>query len=267
MDTLRNFMIWFVLEAAVLLASIGIFVVALEIGFRIGRRRQPTADEPDKTHANALHGAMLGLLALLLGFTFAMAVSRYENRKTLMVDQANAIGTAYLRGALLPQPHADRTQKLFRDYIDSRFLYNASVRGSAGVDEAESRATAIENELWGISRTILTDDPRSQPGSLYTQALNDVFDIREKRRFALDDRVPWAVTVMLFMVSLAALGLVAFSCGLSGRRRMMGNVTFASLIAVVLTIILDIDSPRVGFVKASDASLVRLQQSLGPAPN
>jgi len=260
-------MIWFVLEAVVLLACIGIFVVALEFGFRIGRRRQATADDSDKTHANALHGAMLGLLALLLGFTFAMAVSRYENRKTLMVDQANAIGTAVLRGSLLPQPHADRTQKLFRDYIDSRFHYNASVRGSAGIDEAETRAAAIEKELWGISRIVLTEDPRSQPGSLYTQALNEVFDIREKRRFALDDRVPWMVTIMLILVSIAALGLVAYSSGLTGRRRVLGNITFATLIAVVLVIILDIDSPRVGFVKASQDSLVRLQHSLGPAPN
>jgi hypothetical protein len=102
----------------------------------------------------------------------------------------------------------------------------------------------IENELWGIARTLLTEDPRSQPASLFTQALNDVIDIREKRRFALDDdRVPSAVTIMLFAVSMAAMGMVAYSCGLSGRRRAMANFTFACLIALVLVISLDIDSP------------------------
>ena len=125
----------------------------------------------------------------------------------------------------------------------------------------------IENELWGIARTLLTEDPRSQPASLFTQALNDVFDIREKRRFALDDRVPSAVTIMLFAVSMAAMGMVAYSCGLSGRRRAMANFTFACLIALVLVIILDIDSPRVGFVKASQDSLVRLQQSMPTVPH
>jgi hypothetical protein len=257
-------MIWFLLEAAALLVAIGLFLLSLEVGYRLGLRRQAKSDEPDKTHVNALHGAVLGLLALLLGFTFAMAVSRYENRKTLMLDQANAIGTAALRGKLLPPPHAERTAKLFRDYIQTRFLYNASVRGSAGIDEAEARAAAIETELWAISRTLLTEDPRSQPASLYTQALNNMFDIRENRRFALDDRVPWAVTIMLFLVSMAAMGLVAYGCGLNGRRRAMLNFTFASLIALVLIIILDIDSPRVGFVKASQESLIRLNQSMTP---
>ena len=197
MDTLRNFMIWFVVEAAILLVFIGLFTAALQFGYRLGLRQQASSGEPDKTHANALHGAVLGLLALLLGFTFAMSVSRYENRKTLMVDQANAIGTAALRGKLLPAPHAERTTTLFREYIETRFHYNASVRGSAGIDEAEARAGRIENDLWEISRVLLTEDPRSQAASLFTQALNDMFDIREKRRFALDDHVPLAVTIML----------------------------------------------------------------------
>lgn len=258
-------MIWFLLEAAIFVGAIGIFTVAQECGYRLGVRRQVKTDEPDKTHANALQSAVLGLLALLLGFSFAMAVSRYENRKTLMVDQANAIGTAYLRGSLLPQPHADRTGALFREYIDTRFLYNASVRGSNGIAEAESRASTIETELWNISRILLTEDPRSQPASLYTQALNDVFDIREKRRFALDDRVPGIVTFLLFAISAIALALVSYSCGLSGRRRALANLTFASLLSLVLVIILDIDAPRVGFVKASQDSLIRLQQSL-PSP-
>lgn len=265
MDTVRLFMMWLLVEAVILLVSIGIFVVALEIGYRLGARRQAKADEPDKTHANALNGATLGLLALLLGFSFAMAVSRYENRKTLMVDQANAIGTAALRGSLLAQPHAERTAVLFRDYVETRFLYNASLRGSKGVDEAESRASKIETELWDISRILLTEDPRSQPASLFTQALNEMFDIREKRRFALDDRVPGIVIFLLYATSAVAMALVAYSCGLSGRRRTIANFTFASLIALVLVIVLDIDAPRVGFVKASQDSLIRLQQSLSPA--
>jgi len=260
-------MTWFLLEFAAFLLAIGVFVLALELGYRLGIRRQANSDEPERTHANALHGAVLGLLALLLGFTFAMAVSRYENRKALMVDQANAIGTASLRGNLLPAPHAERTAMLFREYVETRFLYNASVRGSPGVDQAEARAAEIENELWAISKILLTEDPRSQPASLYAQALNDMFDIREKRRFALDDRVPWAVTIMLFVVSMAALAMVAYSCGLSGRRRAMANFTFSFLIALVLIIILDIDSPRIGFVKASQDSLIRLQQSMTPPPN
>ena len=125
-----------------------------------------------------------------------------------MIDQANAIGTAALRGRLLPQPYADRTAALFRDYVDSRLQYNAAGSDDAKINAAEERAGQIEKELWDISRTLLTEDPRSQPASLFTQALNEVFDIREERRFALNDRVPAAVTVMLFAVSMVAMGLV-----------------------------------------------------------
>lgn len=259
-------MIWILVELALLLGSIGLFVVALEVGFRLGVRRQANTDEPDKSHANTLHGAVLGLLALLLGFTFAMAVSRYETRKTLMIEQANAIGTAALRGSLLPPPHGDRAAALFSEYVDSRLQYNAAGRDDAKVAAAEVRAARIEKELWDISRILLTEDPRSQPASLYTQALNQMFDIRESRRFALNDRVPLAVTVMLFLVSMTAMGLVAYGCGLTGRRRPLANLTFACLIALVLTIILDIDAPRVGFVTVSPESLLRLQESLGPVP-
>ncbi|HEX6397947.1 MAG TPA: hypothetical protein VFZ95_11010, partial [Steroidobacteraceae bacterium] len=96
------------------------------------------------------------------------------------------------------------------------------------------------------------------------QALNDMFDLREKRRFALNDTVPGAVIVLLFAVSLTAMALVSYSCGLHGRRRPLANMTFAVLIALVLMIIFDIDQPRQGFVTPSQESLLRLQQSLAP---
>jgi hypothetical protein len=252
-------------ELVLVLIAFAIFAIAMEIGFRLGARRQAASDDPEKTHANALHGATLGLLALLLGFTFAMAVSRYETRKTLMVDQANAIGTADLRARILPAPYRDQARELLRRYVDSRLQYNAAGTDDAAVQVVENGAGALENQLWEIARTVLTDDPRSQPASLYTQALNEVFDIREKRRFALSDRVPGPVIFLLYAVAITALGLVAYSCGLSGHRRIPANLTFALLIAFVLVIILDVDNPRAGFVRVSQESLVRLQQSLVPA--
>jgi hypothetical protein len=256
---------WLLPEILALLFAFIAFAIALEIGYRIGLRKLPLGDEPMRTHANTLYTAALGLLALLIGFTFAMAVSRFESRKGLMVDQANAIGTASLRASILPADKAARAATLFSEYIQTRFQYNASLSGSDALNAAEARAGNIENELWAMGRAELQADPRSQPASLYLQALNDMFDLREKRRFALDDHVPTAVSVLLFGVSVVALALIAYSCGLSGRRRLPANLTFAFLIALVFIIIMDIDRPRQGLVRVSDASLVRLQQSL-PAP-
>jgi hypothetical protein len=195
-----------------------------------------------------------------------MAVTRFETRKTLMVAQANAIGTAMLRAKLLPPENAARAATLFAEYVETRFHYNVSVSGSESLKTAEQRAGNIETALWELGRAELTADPRSQPGSLYLQALNDMFDIREKRRYALDDQVPRAVIFLLFAVAVVALGLIAYSCGLSGRRRLPVNLTFAFLIAIVFIIIMDIDRPRQGFVRVSQASLERLQQLLPAAP-
>jgi hypothetical protein len=131
---------WLLLESIVLLGALAVFITALEIGYRLGIARQARADEPDKSHVSTLHGAVLGLLALLLGFTFAMAVSRYEHRKTLIVDQANAIGTAELRARLLPEPDASSARTLLREYLDTRLQYNAAGVDMTSLDAAESAA-------------------------------------------------------------------------------------------------------------------------------
>ena len=151
-----------------------------------------------------------------------------------------------------------------REYVDSRLQYNAAGNDDTALNAAETRGSTLENQLWEIGRVAITEDPRSQPASLYIQVMNDVIDLREKRRFALNDQVPGAVTFLLYAVAFAAMGLVAYSCGLTGRRRTIANLTFAFLIALVLVTIMDIDRPRRGFVVVSQESLIRLQQSFGP---
>lgn len=118
----------------ILVASIVLFLVATESGFRFGRRAQTRAAEGSLSEIGTLQGAMLGLLALLLGFTFAMAMSRFEARKQLVLDESNAIGTTFLRAQLLPQPPRREISNLLRQYVDVRLaLYEA------GIDEKKLR--------------------------------------------------------------------------------------------------------------------------------
>ena len=252
---------------SLLASALVIFVVTLEVGYRLGRRRHDKSDEPDKSHSNALQGATLGLLALLIGFTFAMSVSRFDNRKTVMTEHANAIGTAELRSRLLGTPYSEKAAPLFRAYVQAWIDYREAVVDLDKVKAAEQRAFAIENELWNIAREASMASPQSQPAALFAAAMNDAIDMHERRHRSLQDRVPDAVIVLLFAVSALALGQVAYSGGLSGRRWQISNLTFAFVIAVVLVIILDIDRPRRGLVQVSQDSMLRLQQSLGPAPN
>jgi hypothetical protein len=248
-----------------LLCALVSFIVALEAGYRLGRRRQDKTDEPDKSHTNALQGATLGLLALLLGFTFAMAVSRFDNRKTVILDQANAIGTAELRSRLLSAPHAATAASLFRRYVDAWLQYRAAGVDIAAVKAAENDAFRIESELWNLARDATAVDPHSLPAGLFAAAMNEVIDLHEKRHRSLEDHVPDTVILLLFAVSILALGQVAYSSGLSGRRRQIANVTFAFVIALVLVVILDVDRPRRGLIQVSQDSMLRLQESLKEA--
>src|SRR6185295_14933261 len=249
-----------------LVCAIVTFLLAIEIGYWLGRKRHHKTDETEKSHSNALQGATLGLLALLLGFTFAMAVSRYDTRRTVIVDQANAIGTAELRSRLLGTPYAEKAAPLFRDYVDAWLQFRFAGDDIAAVKAAEDRAFAIENQLWNMVREVTAADPHSLPASLFTSAVNDVIDMHEKRNRSVKDRVPDPVFWLLFAVSALALGLVAYSCGLNGRRRQVANVVFAFVIALVMVVILDIDRPRRGLIQASQESMIRLQQSLEPMP-
>jgi hypothetical protein len=249
------------LSTLLVLALAGFFI-CLEIGFRLGQRRLGKTDDREKSHTSALQGATLGLLALLLGFTFAMAVSRYDNRKAVVLEQANAIGTAELRGRLLPAAQAEPAAKLFREYVDCWLAFRAAETDIARIKAAEARASEIENALWNLAREATTTDPHSIPAGLFVSAMNDVIDMHEKRHRSIEDRVPEVVFYLLYLVSAFALGQIAYSSGLSGHRHPVANVLFACCIALVLVIIMDIDRPRRGLIQVSQESMLRLQESL-----
>lgn len=259
-------MIWYVNEYLLLLVAFVFFVGVIEASFRLGRRSRAPRDEDGKTHVGALQAAALVLLALLLGFTFSMAVSRFDSRKELLLDEANAIGTTVLRARFLPEPQRHEAAALLKAYVSARIdLYDAGVDRTR-LEAAIDAASRLEDRLWQLAVASAAADARSVPTGLFIQALNDLIDDNEKRRVALDNHVPEAVIFLLFFVSAVALGFVAYGCGLTGRRRFMMNLIFALLIAMVITIILDFDRPRRGLVQVSQDSLVRLKDSLGTGP-
>jgi hypothetical protein len=247
-----------------LLIALAGFLICLEIGYRLGQRRLSKTDDPEKSHTSALQGATLGLLALLLGFTFAMAVSRFDNRKSVILEQANAIGTAELRSRLLPAAQAELCAKLFREYIETWLAYKTAGTNLAELRANDAKASGIENELWNVAREATRADPHSIPAGLFASAMNDVIDLHEKRHRSLEDRVPEVVLYLLFLVSAFALGQIAYSSGLSGHRHPVANVLFACCIALVLIIIMDIDRPRRGLIQVSQDSMLRLQSSMQP---
>jgi hypothetical protein len=235
---------------------------ALELGFRLGRRRHDPTDAHIAQHVTSLQAAALTLLALLLGFTFAMAVSRYDARKSLVQAQANAIGTAALRAQFLPEAERNATLRLFGQYADARLDEHLAGSETARAAVARARAAAIESTLWSQARSAAQAEPQSLPLSLYVQSMNELIDDAEMRQAARENHVPAAVVALLMVVAAVAFGLVGFGCGLTRHRRSASNLMFGALMALVITVTLDVDRPRQGLVQVSPEALIRLRDVL-----
>mgnify|MGYP000863737173 CR=1 FL=1 len=255
-------MLWSADEFLLLLILLAGLLAAIEAGFRIGHRVSLRSNDADKTHVGLLQSAALGLLALLLGFAFFMAASRYDARKALVLEEANAIGTAYLRAGMLPAEPGRQARRLLREDAAARLAFFAAGIDPALLDKANAEAERLEAALWALALDAARDDPRSVSAGQFAEAVNAVIDVHEKRRVALDDHVPEAVLYLLVGLAAATLGLVGYACGLARRRRFGANLVFALLVVLVITTILDLDRPRRGLIEVSQASLVRLQASL-----
>jgi hypothetical protein len=257
--------LWNLNEVLILVCLIAIFWVATEIGFRIGGRFRKGADETDKSHVDALQSALLGLLALLLGFSFAMSMARYDARKALVLKEANAIGTTYLRTDFLPADLGTQARKVLRTYVDSRLEFVAAKNDQAKLERALASGAGMQTQLWSIAGRAAALDPRSVPVGLFAASLNDVIDVSEERRTAFENHVPEAVLALLIFVSCGALAFIGCGSGLVGRRHLPSTISFAVISALVLVVILDMDRPRRGLIQVSQNSMLRLQASIAGA--
>ena len=236
-------------------------MAAVETGYRVGRRL-PAPGEATQSHVGSLQGAALGLLALLLAFTFSMAVSRYDTRKQLVMDEANAIGTTALRTSLLPEPQRGQARASLKAYVAARLAFYGAGEDGARVDAAQETTAREQQRLWALATDVAAQDPRSVPAGLFVQTLNDSIDLAEKRLVALESHVPGTVMALLFIVSTLSFGYLGYGSALAGARHFASTAVFGLLVTLVATIILDIDRPRGGLIRVSQASMQRLAASL-----
>jgi len=239
-----------------------VYFAASEVGFQLGRRRAGKFGEADKSHVGALQSALLGLLALLLGFSFAMAVSRYDMRKRLLLEEVNAIGTTYLRAGFLPVDQSTEAKKLLRGYVDSRLEFNGQDIDAGQLEQMYASAGALNQQLWAIATAAAAQDPKSVPTGLFIDSLNEMIDLAEARRAAFSNHVPEPIVLLLVLVSCGAFGFIGFNRGAAGPRHLPATITFIVLSAMVLIIILDVDRPRGGLILVDQGIMVRLQSNL-----
>lgn len=234
-------------------------IVALEIGRRLGRKARAQLDDAGKSQANSLQSAIIGLLALLLAFTLSMAISRYDTRRQLVLDEANAIGTTYLRAKMLPPPYATDAANLLRQYVANRLEFFDAGIDQARLQAANDQAAHLQQQLWSIAVAVSAQDNRSVPTGLFVQTLNDTIDLQAKRLAAFNNRVPETVIWLLLGVSIAAAGIVGYNNGLGNRRHVFAALTLIVLLVVIIWVIMDLDRPRRGLILVSQQSMISLQ--------
>ena len=248
-------------EFVILGGLVVVYFGASEVGYQLGRRRAGNFDDADKSHVGALQSALLGLLALLLGFSFAMAVSRFDMRKRLLLDEVNAIGTTYLRAGFLQEQSAE-AKSLLRSYVDARLEFNGQDISADQLAQMYASAGAINQRLWSIATAAAAQDPKSVPTGLFIASLNDMIDLAEARRAAFSNHIPEPIVLLLVLVSCGAFGFIGFNRGTAGPRNLPATTTFIVLSAMVLLIILDVDRPRRGLILVDQGIMVRLQSNL-----
>jgi hypothetical protein len=239
-------------------AAVLIFAAA-EFGCWLGMRSTDRNHEQVRSHITTIQSALLGLLALLIGFTFSIALSRYDARRALVLGEANAIGTTALRAQFLSEGHAAKAIQLLKDYTDTRFVYTPTDDGAPVTSEV--RGQEFLTALWAEAVFATGQDPKSVPVGLFVQSLNDVIDFNEKRRIANRNRVPEVTFLLLFAMASVASGFTGYSAGLGGTRQHIPNAIMALSIAIVIMLIADLDRPKRGLITVDQQALTDVKNS------
>jgi hypothetical protein len=243
---------------------LGIMRVASEIGFRLGRRSRARSEADTKSWIASVEGAMFGVLALLLGFTVSMAVSRFDTRRVLLLEEANAIGTVYWRTQLVPTPASSEMVGLLREYVDTRLQFDRA-SSARNFRVARDRADKLQNELWTRAVAFAAKDPRSVTAGLLLESLNQTFDLGAARWAAFNAHVPETVIMVDVVAALLAITLVGYSFGLGGRRNPFTEWLLTVCLTLVLMVIIDLDQPVRGLIHVSQQPMIDLQRQLAAA--
>lgn len=234
-------------------------IIFNELGFKIGQYVQARKDSEVKTLTGSIQASILGLLALLLGFTFSMSMQRFDNRSMALIDEANAIGTAILRVQLLPEQFQPEAKSLFQEYLDLRVKI-----GRIDLTEVEKRNSDnekiinLQNQLWSLAVSAAEFDPRPVTTGAFINSLNEVIDSQGKRNALLQMQVPEIVLILLFFVFISSGGIMGYSAGLSGKRILAPIVLVSLLLTLIVFIIIDLDRPKRGVITVNQSAMVEL---------
>jgi hypothetical protein len=227
---------------------------ALELGYRVGRWKGPAWKEFDAGRGGGVVlTSMFALLGLMLAFTYAFTVTRFDARKQAIVDEANAISTAFLRADLGPEPARTELRKLLLEYARTRATPNGTT--SAKLEGALDRSRQVQVKLWPATAQMVKGKPAGIIEASIVQAINRVLDAHGTRVAKVLDRLPTIVLVMLVFITAASVAVAGFNSGISGGMNRLRMTVLTLVLASVIIVIIDFDLPQRGFIRVSQESL------------
>jgi hypothetical protein len=245
---------------AILLIFSAAMLLAYEIGFRVGVWWQERTPGEQEGPTGVLVGSMLALMAFLLAIVMGMAADRFDNRRALVLEDANSIRTAYLRAGYQPAPVGDQVRELLREYAPLRISTNDPALLAANIERSEE----IQAELWAIAEELVRTTENTDLLALFVESINDLIIVHEQRVTAgIYARVPESIVLLLLGGSVLALGMVGYGAGLTGRRSIAGALLLVIALSVVTVLVVDLDRPRDGLLQVSQQPIIEVQREIG----
>ncbi len=223
-------------------------VLAIEVGYRMGRRHRIADPERYLSGAGTLEAAVFALMSLLVAFTFSGAATRFEARRSLIVREANAIGTAYLRVDLVPAEAQPKLRDSFRTYLRSRLAVYEKIPDIQAVNAGLASSDALQLDIWRQA-VAATRASGAAVQSLVLGSLNEMIDITTARTAALTTHPPTPVYVLLALTTLTSCVLAGDSLSVSESREWMPIVVFVLVLSIGFYMIFDYEYPRAGIIR------------------
>lgn len=253
---------------ALFVGAVVMVLVSIEAGYRLGHFAHKRAEDEKESPVASIAGSILGLGAFLLAFTFGIVSNRYDAKKELVREEANAIRTTWLRSEFLPDADRAETRGLIRKYLETRLEFAQArdfdpERAKVLLAEAEE----AQARLWEIAVTNARKDMNSDVAALYIESLNELFGIHALRVIqGLQARIPVVIWIVLLAITALGMSAVGYQTGIAGSKRSLVRPILAVSFALVIALIADLDLPGGGFIRVPQQPLIDVQTWMYKTP-
>ncbi len=250
------------------LVTLILLIFSVELGYWIGLKAKIEMNQAMRAQISTIQTAILTIFTFLLGFTFAMALARFDNRKQMVVKESNAIGTAVLRSKLLPENQRAKMNDLFKQYVNVEFSItsraNVSLRERIEQNQEAKRLQAL---MWDEAFAATENNPLSVPAGLFATSINSLIDIKTERDIAISNHVPEIVLLGLLLFAALAIGILGYGNGLAATHARYPAIILCLVITLSFILIVDLDRPNRGLTKVSQESMIDLMTIINKASN